>query len=48
MLTIMNALNGVRRIRKVGKLYGDNLDFKDIKFPVKVWDVHKIVLFLVK
>ena len=24
------------RIRKVIKLYGDNLDFKDLKFPVKV------------
>ena len=29
-------------IRKVGKLYGDKLDFKDIKFPVKIRDIHKI------
>ena len=29
-------------IRKVEKLYGDKLDFKDKKFPVKVIDVHKI------
>ena len=31
-----------RRIRKVDKLYGQKLDFKDIKFPIKVRDVHKI------
>ena len=31
-----------RRIRKVDKLYGDKLDFKDIKFPVKIKDIHKL------
>ena len=31
-----------RRIRKVGKSNGDILDFKDIKFPVKVTDIHEI------
>ena len=30
------------RIRKVNILYGDKLDFKDIKFSVKVRDIHKI------
>ena len=29
------------RIRKVDRLFGDELDFKDIKFPVKVKDNHK-------
>ena len=31
-----------RRIKMDDKLYGDNLGFKDIKFPVKVRDTHKI------
>ena len=31
-----------RGIRKVDKLYGDRLDFKDIKFPVKVRDIQKL------
>ena len=31
------------RIRKIDKLCGDELDLKDIKFPVnKIRDVHKI------
>ena len=30
------------RIRKVNILYGDKLDFKDIKISVKVRDIHKI------
>ena len=30
------------KIRKVNILYGDQLDFKDIKFSVKVRDIHKI------
>ena len=30
------------RIRKVNILYGEKLDFKDIKFSVKVRDIHKI------
>ena len=30
------------RIRKVNILYGDKLDFKDIKFSVKARDIHKI------
>ena len=31
-----------RRIIKVDKLYGDKLDFRNIKFLVKVRDIHKI------
>ena len=31
-----------RRIRKVDKLYGDKLGFKDIEFLVKITDTHKI------
>ena len=31
-----------RWIKKVGKLYQDKLDFKGIKFAVKVRDIHKI------
>ena len=31
--------NNLWRIRKVDKLYGDKLDFKDIKFPVKVREI---------
>lgn len=50
----MNALNDVlvryvhptdnnpRRIRKVGKLFGQKLDFKDMRFAVKVRDICKI------
>ena len=30
------------RIRKTGKLYEDELDFKDVKFPVKVRNIRKI------
>ena len=30
------------RIRKINKLFGDELDFEDIPFPVKISDVHKI------
>ena len=36
------ANHNPKRNRKVDKLYGDILDFKDIKFSVKVRDVHKI------
>ena len=28
-------------IRKVDRLFGDKLDFEDIKFPVKIKDIHK-------
>ena len=28
-----------KRTRKVEKLYGDELDFKDMKFPVKVREI---------
>ena len=40
--------------QELNKLYGDKLDFKDIKFPVKVRDIHlirknpSILVFLVK
>ena len=30
------------RVRKVGRLFGDELDFEDMKFPVKIKDIHKI------
>ena len=30
------------RIRKFIKICGDKLNFKDIKFPVRVGDIHKI------
>ena len=41
---IMNALNGFysARIAKVDKHFIKKLDFKDIKVPVKVRDIHKI------
>ena len=41
---IMNALNGVysARIAKVDKHFIKKLDFKDIKVPVNVRDIHKI------
>ena len=29
------------RIRKINKLLGDESDFEDIKFPVKIKDIHK-------
>ena len=31
-----------RRIRKVDKLYGNKLDFKDRKFPAKARDIQKL------
>ena len=31
-----------RRIKKIDKLYGSKLDFKDTKFPVKIRDIRKI------
>ena len=30
------------RIRKIDKLSGDELDFKNIKFPVNIKDIHTI------
>ena len=30
------------RIRKIYELFGDELDFEDIKFPVKIKDIQKI------
>ena len=49
----MNALNGVqsdtyiqwiiiKKIIKTDNDFAKKLDFKDIKFPVKVRDIHKI------
>ena len=35
-------INCKRRIRKVDKSHGDKLHFKDVKFPVKVSNIHKI------
>ena len=43
---IMNALNPAdrtpARITKADKEFAKKLDFKDIKFPVKLRDIHKI------
>ena len=30
------------RIKKIGKLFKDGLDFEDINFPVKIRDIQKI------
>ena len=30
------------RIRKIGEILADELDFKDLKCPVKIKDIHKI------
>lgn len=30
------------RIRKIDKEFAINLDFKDMEFPVKIVDIHKI------
>ena len=30
------------RIRKVDRMFESKLDFKDIKFPIKIRDTHKI------
>ena len=30
------------RIRKIDNLFGDELDFEDIKFPPKIKGIHKI------
>ena len=42
MLYLHPTVHNPRRIRKVDKLYGDKLDFKDIKFVVEVRDIHKV------
>ena len=34
--------NNPRRITKVDKYFAKKLDFKDIKFPVKIRDIYKI------
>ena len=31
-----------RRITKADKYFAEKLDFKDIKFPFKIRDIHKI------
>ena len=36
----MNALNE-SRIRYISKLFGDEFDFKDIEFSVKIRDTYK-------
>ena len=30
------------RVTKVNRLFGDEIDFADIKFPVEIEDIHKI------
>ena len=43
LIRYLNAVNHhPAKIRKVDKLFADELDLEDIKFPVKVKDVHKI------
>ena len=34
--------NHPARIRKIDKLFRDDMDFKDITFPIKVKDIHKV------
>ena len=29
-------------MRKVGNIFARELDFKDVQFPVKIGDIHKI------
>ena len=41
-LNIRHPTNNPRRIPKADKGSAKKLDFKDIKFPVKVRDIHKI------
>ena len=36
------ADNHPARIRKINKLFGDELDYENINFPVKIKDIHKI------
>ena len=36
------SVHNPRRIKTSGKLFRDELDFEDIKFPVKTEDIHKI------
>ena len=52
---IMNALNGVwsdiyilqiiiqHKLENVDKDFSKEVDFKDIKFPVKIRDIHNVV-----
>ena len=35
-----------RRIRKIDKLFGDEVVFEDIKFPVKIKDIYKVFLVM--
>ena len=54
ILMIMNSLNGVlsdtcilqiviqQELKKLTKIMQKKLDFKDIKFPIKISDIHKI------
>ena len=35
------ANHNPRRIKKADKLFGDELDLEDIKFPVKIKAIHK-------
>ena len=41
-LNIRHPTNNPRRIPKADKGSAKKLDFKDIKFPVKIRDIHKI------
>ena len=34
--------NHPARIRKIDKLFRDDMDFKDITFPIKVKDIHRV------
>ena len=43
MIRYLNpADHNPRRITKADKDFAKRLDFKDIKFPVKIRDIHKI------
>ena len=40
--TDLQADNNPKRITKIDKDFAEKLDFKDVKFPVKVRDIQKI------
>ena len=46
MINALNALNPANhypaRIRKIDRMFASKLDFKYIKIPVKIKDIHKI------
>ena len=39
---LLTAEHHPARIRKIDEILADELDFENIKFPVKIKDIHKI------